>query len=580
LLPPVAKDRRTGQGPFSNAKAARKVKVRLGDLSENSVILCECNGRITGGLNTDDIASFLKRRSPDTEVIVADNLCQPGALQEYAGSRKIRPGVVGACTELENNRHFEKAKAELGCDSYSVRIVDLLAETNAPYSIIERTERAKLLLWAQIRRRSQFQRVPADKLKMQFVKPEGEISRRDLLRLVLPRNTVIPFIEPVKCKADRGCQLCLKACPLNAIIAPDSEAVIDATLCNGCGACVAACPERAVIYPTFSPEEINGELEGLLLPDDVDLGPRIVGVSCQGGLPASGEKEAARPALPANMLPLSIPSLAMVSPWLMLRAFYLGAQGLALITSPDTARRDVDFAQCEENVMFAQQILGCWGIEPQRVRVFTSTDSTIQRELDRFAEEIAGLSRTPMLPAADTPLPARGLMLPAILKNMGERLGEPSGDVATGNVACGTVKLDNSKCTGCGLCTMNCPTGALSFTSNDEGVDLLKITFKHGNCVACGECVEACPENCLTLERSLNPGSVLRAAEVFFEDEIARCRKCGKPIASMAMIRQLRDRLSKSGAATAHLELCPECRSASQFGLKDVRPDRAARVNS
>ena len=85
-----------------------------------------------------------------------------------------------------------------------------------------------------------------DRLKVHFLKPEGEISRRELLQLVLPRYEVVPFIEPALCRGHQECGLCVDACPLKAIKVEEGEVAVDTALCGGCGACVEICPSGAI----------------------------------------------------------------------------------------------------------------------------------------------------------------------------------------------------------------------------------------------------------------------------------------------------------------------------------------------
>jgi ferredoxin len=128
----------------------------------------------------------------------------------------------------------------------------------------------------------------------------------------------------------------------------------------------------------------------------------------------------------------------------------------------------------------------------------------------------------------------------------------------------GKVMLDSSKCTGCGLCALDCPTGALSFSSSGEGV--YQLLFKHNLCIACGQCVEVCPEQCLVLERILDLSQIKGAPVVLFEDSIARCRQCGGVVGPAAMIERLRAKLVNRGdLLTSQLELCPRCKAEARF---------------
>ena len=127
----------------------------------------------------------------------------------------------------------------------------------------------------------------------------------------------------------------------------------------------------------------------------------------------------------------------------------------------------------------------------------------------------------------------------------------------------GMVKLDKDRCTGCGLCAVECPTKALVISSIEE-TDAFKLIFKHGNCVACGLCVEICPENCLVVERILELDKV-GSQSVLFEDTLVRCSECGSPFASRAMINSIKAKLHATGPSS-QFELCPECKAKVQLG--------------
>jgi NADH-quinone oxidoreductase subunit I len=63
---------------------------------------------------------------------------------------------------------------------------------------------------------------------------------------------------------------------------------------------------------------------------------------------------------------------------------------------------------------------------------------------------------------------------------------------------------NNHRCTGCGICQMNCPNGTIEIVTrkemNAEGKEVRAID-KHiyhlGMCTFCGLCVKTCPSNAL-----------------------------------------------------------------------------------
>jgi ferredoxin len=129
----------------------------------------------------------------------------------------------------------------------------------------------------------------------------------------------------------------------------------------------------------------------------------------------------------------------------------------------------------------------------------------------------------------------------------------------------GKVTLEKDRCTGCGLCALDCPSGALTVSADNES-SVYQLLFKHNLCVACGQCVEVCPEQCLHLERTLELDEISQPATMLFEDEIVRCSDCGSPFASRAMINSIKAKLPTTGQLpSSQLELCPTCKAKVQF---------------
>jgi len=56
------------------------------------------------------------------------------------------------------------------------------------------------------------------------------------------------------------------------------------------------------------------------------------------------------------------------------------------------------------------------------------------------------------------------------------------------------IKIDEEKCTGCGLCVPDCPEGALQII--DGKARLISDLF----CDGLGACIGSCPEGAITIE--------------------------------------------------------------------------------
>jgi ferredoxin len=125
--------------------------------------------------------------------------------------------------------------------------------------------------------------------------------------------------------------------------------------------------------------------------------------------------------------------------------------------------------------------------------------------------------------------------------------------------------LDSKKCTGCGLCTIDCPTKALTLSQNGEE-NTYQIFFIQKTCNACGICEKSCPENCLRLdEQGLEQKKIEEDAELLFKDKFSRCLECGIPLFPQAMVKKLESKMDKTRGQAWPFHLCPSCRMKSQF---------------
>jgi ferredoxin len=125
--------------------------------------------------------------------------------------------------------------------------------------------------------------------------------------------------------------------------------------------------------------------------------------------------------------------------------------------------------------------------------------------------------------------------------------------------------LDKEKCTGCGLCTIDCPTKALTLSLNGE-TDIYQILFRQEICEGCGACEKSCPEGCLRMmDQAPEQREIGKDAKVIFDDRISKCMECGIPLFPQAMVKRLESKVFMAKEYAWPFHLCPSCRMKSQF---------------
>jgi len=544
------------------------------------------------------VSQFLKGIVPGLQVVISDDLCQPQTLQGLKKQFDSKLLILGACSQVRQAPYLWGEVDDAASCYYPMVIVDLLAEASATFGGDVAIERAKLLLLSQVKRMGAFDGIRQDNLKVRLSIPRYKVSRRQFLTAALPRYEIVPCIDSSKCRGVDKCGLCQGICTANAITFAQDMVVIDVDKCSGCGACIASCPHTAVYYPTFSVEALDNMLAGLLFDQGIDLEPRMIAFTCESCSSALDGDDSNIITYPASVLPFKVPCLAMVSPWLMLRAFDMGCQGLMLISGEEKCQRGARNVIWEASIEFVKAVLDSWKVGPERVGLFCvsrGNGKEVLEGLAKLAEEIARQGQT-QFRTAQPPQPLGGALgLSALVKGMGCKIGGSlSGIVSAGAVPFGKLYLDGSKCTGCGLCVAGCPTNALTMVTGKDGASY-QLLFKHSACVGCGKCVGACPESCLQLQRILELDKICTGASELFRDDMLSCSRCGEPVAPMSMMVHVKDKIQDlSSVLLGQLELCVRCKAETQcyrvgnngivplsdLGVADLTHDQAGQDRS
>jgi len=63
----------------------------------------------------------------------------------------------------------------------------------------------------------------------------------------------------------------------------------------------------------------------------------------------------------------------------------------------------------------------------------------------------------------------------------------------------GRLHYDPSKCTGCNLCSKDCPANAIEIVIIDRAAKRFVARYNMSRCIYCGQCIQSCRLKCLDL---------------------------------------------------------------------------------
>ncbi|MBC8263889.1 MAG: 4Fe-4S dicluster domain-containing protein [Anaerolineales bacterium] len=359
-----------------------------------------------------------------------------------------------------------------------------------------------------------------------------------------------------------ACRRCLETCPTQAITEDDPIA-LDVERCVGCGLCLHLCPTE--VFGT------GGGAEAKLLAVLAPLAGTAVELACERKEPLAETRANAEHivALKGCLGSLSLP--------LLLSAV---AQGIKTLWLYDEVCADCPLgsvqASMERTVGMANRLLTIFG---QKRRVLTYRGSpellaakglkrpVAQSDQPRYSRRdfFASLRRSAQGALAETiasslstleetsslaeeKVPQRVPLARRRLARVLPQLGPPAVNrFAANGLPFANVAI-NDDCLACGLCGRFCPTGALTFASDEEQ---FAITFTAVNCLDCEICSLICPAQAVVFDQEIETIHLVESApRVLLVGQLASCQGCGAPC-----------------AATDAEPLCFVCRKRREHGI-------------
>lgn len=499
----------------------------------------------------------------DGVVGLVDTLSRAGLVHTINGNRLNGLVIVSRDGEAawQEGREALRLAEE---DPFALRVLDVLDLRGGASGREQATRKASLLLRAAAAMVREYPWLRPANIRIRLGGLGDRVSRRALLTGPKPNHEVIPAIEEARCAAPRGCDLCLKACPVDAISLAGGSASVDKDRCRDCGLCVSACPTGAADHPFYGRSVLEAGITALLtdrLPNSHD---RVIAFACRGAMSTLREVGHRGLVYPAAVLPLEVPSAAFTDLYLVLRAFDLGAAGVAVVSCGGTCGPACQPRAFSERFSAIERVLVALDLESKRLTL-VSADSAerLAYRLTVFAEEALALPPHVLCQGPRVPGPAHQRPAAGLLAGVSRRIGIVDAlTLEHEGLPFGQPEFDADACSLCGLCAEACPTKALRYSEDSTAA---RLEFSAKDCNGCRLCSDACSEGALKIARRLE-GASLGAAPVALKSAgLRRCRHCGRGYAPEAMISRIMSSLGERASAL-NLEYCPDCRMTAAMG--------------
>lgn len=387
-----------------------------------------------------------------------------------------------------------------------------------------------------------------------------------MINLIDEMNSPLLAVEPQRCVLVRHrngeCLRCTAVCTTGAISLGEEGIVVSPEKCIGCGTCASACPTGCLTAANPTDEELFGAVEAALAENEgrvaiacerafaMASGNRMKRDSCDATAPSFVPGKIAGATSDGRPL-VGVVCLGRVDESLLVEATARGARSIQLISGPcESCPHRCGGALSDEIIVSAETLLAALGTPSpiDRIRLQHASDT---REILRLrptasaqddtnavnAATVAGASEDclsesgyPVAPPtgesqqdsrepqfahvqADGTLPHFVPERRLRLFNSLKALGTPAAPTVTTRLW-GQVTIDTELCRSCRMCTVFCPTGAL--TRFDAANDAFGVEHRSALCMQCRLCEAICPEQAIAVAEEVSTDEFLSGKKFRF----------------------------------------------------------------
>ena len=387
-----------------------------------------------------------------------------------------------------------------------------------------------------------------------------------MINLIDEMNSPLLAVEPQRCVLVRHrngeCLRCAAVCTTGAISLGEEGIVVSPEKCIGCGTCASACPTGCLTAANPTDEELFGAVEAALAENEgrvaiacerafaMASGNRMKRDSCDVTAPSFVPGKIAGATSDGRPL-VGVVCLGRVDESLLVEATARGARSIQLISGPcESCPHRCGGALSDEIIVSAETLLAALGTPSpiDRIRLQHASDT---REILRLrptasaqddtnavnaatvadaSEDCLSESGYPVAPPtgesqqdshepqfahvqADGTLPHFVPERRLRLFNSLKALGTPATSTVTTRLW-GQVTIDTELCRSCRICTVFCPTGAL--TRFDAANDAFGVEHRSALCMQCRLCETICPEQAITVAEEVSADEFLSGKKFRF----------------------------------------------------------------
>ena len=387
-----------------------------------------------------------------------------------------------------------------------------------------------------------------------------------MINLIDEMNSPLLAVEPQRCVLVRHrngeCLRCAAVCTTGAISLGEEGIVVSPEKCIGCGTCASACPTGCLTAANPTDEELFGAVEAALAENEgrvaiacerafaMASGNRMKQDSCDATAPSFVPGKIAGATSDGRPL-VGVVCLGRVDESLLVEATARGARSIQLISGPcESCPHRCGGALSDEIIVSAETLLAALGTPSpiDRIRLQHASDT---REILRLrptasaqddtnavnaatvadaSEDCLSESGYPVAPPtgesqqdsrepqfahvqADGTLPHFVPERRLRLFNSLKALGTPAAPTVTTRLW-GQVTIDTELCRSCRMCTVFCPTGAL--TRFDAANDAFGVEHRSALCMQCRLCETICPEQAITVAEEVSADEFLSGKKFRF----------------------------------------------------------------